>query len=83
MNVSTNLHIESILITFQNAKYYMNYFKNKTVVKTCEDDLSNTILVTKVKVELLHKMAEKSYNQTATDVNFGRHKDLCTLKSDI
>ena len=28
---------------------------SKTVVKTCENDLNNTILVTCVKVELLHK----------------------------
>ena len=28
-------------------------------------------------------MAEKSYNKTIIDFNFGRHKDLYTLKSDI
>ena len=28
---------------------------SKIVVKTCENDLSNTILVIKVKVELLHR----------------------------
>ena len=28
-------------------------------------------------------MAEKSYNKTVIDFNFGRHKDLSTLKSDI
>ena len=28
-------------------------------------------------------MAEKSYNKTVIDFNFGRHKDLYTLKSDI
>ena len=26
---------------------------------------------------------ENSYNKTVVDVNFGRHKDLSTLKSDI
>ena len=26
---------------------------------------------------------EKSYNKTVIDFNFGRHKDLSTLKSDI
>ena len=26
---------------------------------------------------------EKSYNRTVIDFNFGRHKDLSTLKSDI
>ena len=28
-------------------------------------------------------MIEKSYNKTVIDFNFGRHKDLSTLKSDI
>ena len=28
-------------------------------------------------------MVEKSYNKPVTDFNFGRHKDLSTLKSDI
>ena len=28
-------------------------------------------------------MIEKSYNKTVIDFNFGRHKDLSNLKSDI
>ena len=28
-------------------------------------------------------MVEKSHNKTVIDFNFGRHKDLSTLKSDI
>ena len=28
-------------------------------------------------------MIEKSYNKTVIDFNFGRHKDLSTLKSEI
>ena len=28
-------------------------------------------------------MIEKSYNKTVIDFNFGRRKDLSTLKSDI
>ena len=28
-------------------------------------------------------MVKKSYNKTVTDFNYGRHKDLSTLKSDI
>ena len=28
-------------------------------------------------------LIEKSYNKTVIDFNFGRHKDLSTLKSDI
>ena len=28
-------------------------------------------------------MVEKSYNKIVIDFNFGRHKDLSTLKSDI
>ena len=35
---------------------------------------------TKVKVA---KFSEKSYNKTVIDFNFGRHKDLSTLKGDI
>ena len=51
-----------------------------SVVETCEEnDLSNTILVIKVKVELLHKIAEKSYNKSVIDFNFRKHKDLSTL----
>ena len=35
---------------------------SKTVVKTCENDFSNTILVAKVKVDFI-LMVEKSYNK--------------------
>ena len=28
-------------------------------------------------------MVEKSYNKTVIDFNFGKHKDISTLKSDI
>ena len=28
-------------------------------------------------------LVEKSYNKTFIDFNFGKHKDLSTLKSDI
>ena len=28
-------------------------------------------------------LVEKSYNKTFIDFNFGRHKDLSTLKSDV
>ena len=28
-------------------------------------------------------MVEKSYNKTVIDFNFGRHKDISSLKSDI
>ena len=40
-------------------------------------------LTTKMKVELFLFKVEKSYNKTVIDFNFGRHKDLSTLKSDI
>ena len=40
-------------------------------------------LKTKVKVAKLSFLNEKSYNKTIIDFNFGRHKDLSTLKSDI
>ena len=40
-------------------------------------------LTTKVKVAKLSLLNEKSYNKTVIDFNFGRHKDLSTLKSDI
>ena len=35
----------------------------------------------KVKVEIF--ILKKSYNKTVIDFNFGRHKDLSVLKSDI
>ena len=40
-------------------------------------------LTTKVKVTKLPFLKEKSYNKTVIDLNFGRHKDLSTLKSYI
>ena len=40
-------------------------------------------LTTKVKVAKFSFLKEKSYNKTVIDFNFGRHKDLSTLKSDI
>ena len=40
-------------------------------------------LTTKVKVAKFSLLNEKSYNKTVIDLNFGRHKDLSTLKSDI
>ena len=45
--------------------------KKKTVVRNFENDLSNTVQVIKVKVELLHHF-EKSYNETVIDFNFSR-----------
>ena len=43
----------------------------------------NMSLTTKVKVAKFPFLNEKSYNKTVIDFNFGRHKDLSTLKSDI
>ena len=40
-------------------------------------------LTTKVKVAKFSFLNEKSYNKAVIDYNFGRHKDLSTLKSDI
>ena len=40
-------------------------------------------LTTKVKVAKFSFLNEKSYNKTVIDFNFGRHKDLSTLKSDF
>ena len=41
-------------------------------------------LTKKVKIAKLSFLNEKSYNkQLSTSINFGRHKDLSTLKSDI
>ena len=40
-------------------------------------------LTTKVKVAKFSLLNEKSYNKTVIDFNFGRHKDISTLKSDI
>ena len=43
----------------------------------------NMSLTTKLKVAKFSFLNEKSYNKTVIDFNFGRHKDLSTLKSDI
>ena len=40
-------------------------------------------LTTKVKVAKCSFLNEKSYNKTFIDLNFSRHKDLSTFKSDI
>ena len=40
-------------------------------------------LTAKVKVVKFSFLNEKSYNKTVVDFNFGRHKELSTLKSDI
>ena len=40
-------------------------------------------LTTKVKVAIFSFLNEKSYNKKVIDFNFGRHKDLTTIKSDI
>ena len=40
-------------------------------------------LTTKVKVAKFSCLNEKTYNKTVIVFNFGRHKDLFTLKSDI
>ena len=62
-----------------------------SVSKTCEKVLwLNMTSTTKVN-DLNNKsesrkfsfIVEKSYNKTVIDINFGRHKDLSTLKSDI
>ena len=36
-----------------------------------------------MKVANISFLNEKSYNKTVIGFNFGRHKDLSTLKSDI
>ena len=43
----------------------------------------NMSLTTKVKVAKFSFLNEKPYNKTVIDFNFGTHKDLSTLKSDI
>ena len=43
----------------------------------------NKTFTTKVKVAKFSFLNEKSYNKTVIDFNFGRHKDLSTLKTDI
>ena len=40
-------------------------------------------LTTKVKVAKYSILNEKPHNKTVIDFNFGRYKDLSTLKSDI
>ena len=47
------------------------------------DRMLNMSLTTKVKVAKSSFIYEKSYKKAVIDFNFGRHKDLSTLKSDI
>ena len=47
------------------------------------DKRVNMSLTTKVKVAKFSFLSEKLYNKTVVDLNFGRHKDLSTRKSDI
>ena len=51
------------------------------VDKTCEKVLMTS--TKKVKSRKLSILVEKSYNKTVIDLNFSRHGDLSTLKSDI
>ena len=53
----------------------------KIVAKTCEKVLR--VKNDKLKSRKFSFTVEKSYNKTVIDFNFGRHKDLSTLKSDI
>ena len=55
-----------------------------TVAKTCE----KVLRCLRMKVEFVFNNKSegskmKSYNKTVIDFNFGRHKDLPTLNSDI
>ena len=43
----------------------------------------NMSLTTEVKEAKFSFLNENSYNKTVIDFNFGRHKELSTLKSDI
>ena len=45
--------------------------------------MSYMSLTTKVNVAKFSFLNEESYNKTVIDFNFGRHKDLSTLKSYI
>ena len=45
--------------------------------------MSYMSLTTEVKVAKCSFLNEKSYNKRVIDFNFGRHKDLSTLKIDI
>ena len=55
------------------------------VAKTCK----KVLRFLRLKVEHVFNnkrerfLNEKSYNKTVIDFNFGRHKDLSTLKNDI
>ena len=62
----------------------LKYFNNSTVAKTCEKALRCLILNNnKSESSKISFLNEKSYNKTVIDFNFGRHKNLSTLKSDI
>ena len=54
-------------------------------MKVLRLNITNTIknLLTKAKVEHFHLQLESHVRKTVIDFNFGRHKDLSTLKSDI
>ena len=73
------------LYTFQ-----MQYLKNTCVCRTCEKvlKLNKTSTIQQYKSSYksesrIFLTVEKSYNKTVIDFNFGRHKDLSTLKSDF
>ena len=54
----------------------------KTVVQTCEITLAIHFFYQK-ETKSFTQIVDKSYNKTVIDFNFCRHKDLCSLKSDI
>ena len=55
-----NLHYGYFVnFTYISKWKILHKIYKKTVVETCDNDDINTILVTKVIVELLHKLVEK------------------------
>ena len=82
------------LFAVESAKYYDKHFCTlwnqllkfmiKALIKSLLQPFIFVLFIAKVKVEILHKRSNtKSYNKTVIDFNFGWHKDLSTLKSDI
>ena len=70
----------------QNTIYYNILI---TVAKTCEKVLRclrlkvEHVFTNRIESSKFSFLNEKSYNKTVIDFNFGRHKDLSALKSDI
>ena len=70
---------------YLNFSIFTVFLKNRNIISKMKRSKATdyAALTTEVKVAKFSFLNEKSYNKAVINFNFGRHKDLSTLKSDI